>query len=347
VRSLSRTSRTSRLESATFRPQAIVVVPDETSYPATAAEYLKAARPVFICGPPKSGTTLLLSLLDAHPDILVFPEETKFVPRVMRERENANFAYLFERTDCRLLVRGKVGKEAGRRDYRDFDGVAFRALCKQYRDAFPNGYGLEDDARALLESLVAAYGAVSGAPSPKIWIEKTPLSELGLLEVFALWPEAKAIYVVRDPRDVFCSYNAKRMERAREQMSVDEFEQMLQSSVSAWSRALKQHPLRCCLLRYEDLVLAPEREMRRIAAFLDVRYSELLLQPTRAGREWTGNSMHHDAFSGVSSESVGMFRQNVAPAQLAKIEKALHKMMLRFGYAPEAQAATVDASARD
>ena len=33
-------------------------------------------RPVFICGHPKSGTSLLRNLLDSHSELVVYPEET-------------------------------------------------------------------------------------------------------------------------------------------------------------------------------------------------------------------------------------------------------------------------------
>ena len=34
--------------------------------------------PLFICGPSRSGTTVVLSLLDAHPDVAVAPETHYF-----------------------------------------------------------------------------------------------------------------------------------------------------------------------------------------------------------------------------------------------------------------------------
>lgn len=35
-------------------------------------------RPIFICGHPKSGTSLLRNLLDFHPQLVVYPEESRF-----------------------------------------------------------------------------------------------------------------------------------------------------------------------------------------------------------------------------------------------------------------------------
>src|SRR3990172_5712525 len=39
----------------------------------------------FICGHPKSGTSLVRGMLDSHPQLIVFPEETKFFRRVLPE----------------------------------------------------------------------------------------------------------------------------------------------------------------------------------------------------------------------------------------------------------------------
>ena len=39
--------------------------------------------PIFICGHPKSGTSLLRSILDSHPEIIVYPEETGFFRRYL------------------------------------------------------------------------------------------------------------------------------------------------------------------------------------------------------------------------------------------------------------------------
>ncbi len=39
-------------------------------------------RACFIAGQAKSGTTLLASLLDGHPELLVLPQETAYFPTV-------------------------------------------------------------------------------------------------------------------------------------------------------------------------------------------------------------------------------------------------------------------------
>ena len=39
--------------------------------------------PVFIAGHPRSGTSLLRSVLDSHPELVAYPEETSFFRRYL------------------------------------------------------------------------------------------------------------------------------------------------------------------------------------------------------------------------------------------------------------------------
>src|SRR4030067_1920533 len=44
--------------------------------------------PVFICGHPKAGTSLLRAVLDSHPQLVVYPEETVFFRRTLPQLNN-------------------------------------------------------------------------------------------------------------------------------------------------------------------------------------------------------------------------------------------------------------------
>ncbi|MGE5223096.1 MAG: sulfotransferase, partial [Omnitrophica WOR_2 bacterium] len=60
-------------------------------------------RPVFICGHPKSGTSLLRSLLDSHPQVIVYPEETSFFRRYLPAAKGLSLDEKIELED-RLLI---------------------------------------------------------------------------------------------------------------------------------------------------------------------------------------------------------------------------------------------------
>ncbi len=55
-------------------------------------DYAVRDRPLFICGHPKSGTSLLKALLDNHPQLVVYPEETVFFRRYLPLAQEKEFA---------------------------------------------------------------------------------------------------------------------------------------------------------------------------------------------------------------------------------------------------------------
>ena len=77
----------------------------------------------------------------------------------------------------------------------------------------------------------------------------------------------------------------------------------------------------------------PEAGLKAICAHLGIEYSADLLTPTRAGPRWRGNSMHGQAFQGVSSSSIGIYRGRLSGAEVATLERLLFTSLKRFGYA--------------
>src|SRR5579864_5885361 len=79
-------------------------------------------RACFIVGAAKSGTTLLVSLLDSHPELLVMPQDTAYFATVLtkyRDRgRRAQFDYLVNESWTNVLF-GKQAKR-GNQDYAGF-----------------------------------------------------------------------------------------------------------------------------------------------------------------------------------------------------------------------------------
>ena len=174
--------------------------------------------PVIICGYPKSRTTLLLALLDRHPELLVFPEETHFFQQIVGNPGRHDPDYLLTHSSIKLFKRGKFEMTSGFRDYSQVDPdhfeIVFRELWKTRFSTQPS----------ILEIIMQSYGQVTGQLDSKYWVEKTPMNEKYLENAQAWWPDLKAIYMLRDPRDNFCSYQkqrARRYENRRKRILAD------------------------------------------------------------------------------------------------------------------------------
>lgn len=85
----------------------------ETTAPAREESLGFNRRGLFLGGCPKSGTTLLLSLLDSHPQLVVLPEETFYLHDGSRyaalDSDEVKLHRLLEKTNLRLLAQSKQG----------------------------------------------------------------------------------------------------------------------------------------------------------------------------------------------------------------------------------------------
>jgi hypothetical protein len=277
-----------------------------------------------LCGHPKSGTSLLLSLLDGHPELVALPEETKYF-RAIHGRDDLRTAEaLLARTRIGRLGRARAEALAQGRDYGHVDAARFE------RELAERLVGNREPAE-LLPAAALAWAAASGAGPGRYWVEKTPLHEHALDTALDLWPDLLAIYVVRDPRDVHASFLAKRSERGRG-LSVLTSALRIRRSLAAWRRFADRHAQHCWTVGYEDLVREPERVTREIASFLGIEWRSELLQPSLAGRSWTGNSMFGEQHDGISAKPVGRYRTSLSRAQIRALELALWSDFHRYGW---------------
>lgn len=280
--------------------------------------------PVFICGYPKSGTTLLLALLDRHPELLVFPEESKFLPDVLRDSKRQNLDYVLTQTGPNVFRFGEITLPSGYRDYSSLDFTKYQSSLQKHWD--------ESDRTpyALLESVVLAYSEVTGQINKKYWVEKTPLNERDLSNALTRWPELRAIYILRDARDNYCSYRKKRVKDSRT-LSIEEFVAGWSESVHAWER-FAAHNINSLFVRYDDLVESPRVTMQKICEFIGIDWDDILLRPTRNGVFWSGNSMHGTKFKGISAASLGKYRELLTLDDLHLLETYLGSIMERYGW---------------
>jgi hypothetical protein len=94
--------------------------------------------------------------------------------------------------------------EADLENNRDLTHVSYPSVRSAFRERAARP-GTSD--RDLLPAAILAYGGVSGQlrPESRYWVEKTPFNEVHAARIFSWWGDAKAIHVVRDPRDHFCT----------------------------------------------------------------------------------------------------------------------------------------------
>lgn len=184
--------------------------------------------------------------------------------------------------------------------------------------------------RAILDR-VRRLGLVTGLRA----VEQTPEVSFVLADALRAFPKARAVHIVRDGRDVVCSLlergwlGAERTgaddarlpygARARfwvEPERAEEFERASEATRAAWAwrryaSAARSVGERSLEIRYEDLAEAHDP----LAAHLDVPPAEA-----------------HKALAGAHTQSIGRYREDLTPEQLADVEREAGPLLRELGY---------------
>ena len=291
-------------------------------------------RACFVAGPARSGTTLLTALLDGHPDLLVFPEETAYFATVRTKyaacSRRDQFEYLTTGTLANVLFGGRC--KWGKRDYSHFRTAEFRRRFER------RAFNPANTRRDLLVLLLETYADLLGRPldSVRRWVEKTPANRDHLPAIFERFPRARVVLTLRDPRALLASQIQLEQTRRQRRFSVYlTVRHWLTTArlVLAQREAASPDP-RLRLVEYHHLIEKPEPLMREVCGFLGVEYHSALSTPTKMGRPWAGNSSAGQAFDAISTEPANRWRTLLTPREIGWVEWHCRPWMERLGYEP-------------
>jgi hypothetical protein len=278
------------------------------------------SSPVFLTGFPKSGTTLLLSLLDGHPDLNVFPKETLFFQFAVADLQADR-----DRGIQLFVERIFEGVLFGLEDVLE-DSVGADRYLAAFKDRWSEtGFAMS----RFLDIAVETYGELIGRSGRRFWVEKTPHTELHVPMLASWYPTMKAIHCVRDPR---ANWAAIRVWNDREGRPTG-FPRIASHWKRSWAAAkhnasiVPHH-----VVRYEDLVESTEASMRKICEFLEIDFDPTLLEPTLGGEPFQGNSMYKERFSGVSKASLDRWRSVLSDEDVKEVEWLLRREFDEMGY---------------
>jgi hypothetical protein len=139
------------------------------------------------------------------------------------------------------------------------------------------------------------------------------------------FPNARFIFTYRDPRDNYVSFKKK----LGEEINAVGFSK---SWNQAWENSSKIENERILFIKYENLVQQPEKEMNTVADFLGIEYQNVLIQPSKMGISWKGNSMFGAKSENISTKSFGRYKEIISKQDLMILESFCFKKMKKSGY---------------
>jgi hypothetical protein len=228
------------------------------------------ASPVFVVGCPRSGTTLVQTLLDSHPRLNVLYEADFLVDIPLGLRSGlANASEAVTLAEAHPSFRADTSFRAD-----SFDARTARTAFREF--------GITDAAGAM--RVLAASQAL--AQGKRRWGNKTPKALLHMAELAIVYPNAQFIHMIRDGRDSAASNARGPSSYARGDRNLVQNALLWRAGVRAGRRAGSHlGPARYLEVRLEKLLSSPEEQIRRMCAFLGEDFDQSLLHFHATARE--------------------------------------------------------------
>ncbi|TDH15247.1 hypothetical protein EPR50_G00029700 [Perca flavescens] len=265
--------------------------------------YNKDMPLIFIGGVPRSGTTLMRAMLDAHPEVRC-GEETRVIPRILAMKQ----------------MWSRSGREKMRLDEA---GVTDEVL-----DAAMQAF--------LLEIIVK-----HGEPA-NFLCNKDPFALKSLSYLAKIFPHAKFVLMIRDGRASVHSMISRKVTIAGFDLGSyrDCLTKWNRAIETMYTQCLEAAD-KCLPMHYEQLVLHPEKWMKTLLKFLDVPWNDAVLHHEELIGKAGGVSLSKverstdQVIKPVNVEALSKWVGKI-PADVVRDMAVIAPMLSRLGYDPHA-----------
>lgn len=153
--------------------------------------------PIFISGHTRSGTSLLLRLLDSSEELLCPPGRAKLnvLRRLISMSNNSSETDICRYNRLQSVIELEL-KESNNEHFSSF-------LLKNIKKEGENGF--KSDIRIILNS-IAEFRKVEDLSRVKYWVEKNHNLEFYWNRAQLVFSNPYLVYIIRDPRDVWSSW---------------------------------------------------------------------------------------------------------------------------------------------
>lgn len=285
--------------------------------------------PVFLIGNPRSGTSLTRLILTSHSSVTVPPECGFLLWLAPKYRD-----WTQDRGSCRVLQ--YVDDLLACKKFETW-GLRKEWVVREIENSAPADYS------SLSSCVYLAYGRMLGKESDVIG-DKNNYYIRHVHDLLSIYSKARILHIVRDPRDVACSYRALADLKSSSPYApslpydpVDIARQWVENIASVASACGGLPSDRIYTVRYEDLVSSPEDTIAGMCAWLGVGFEEQMLSFHSLNRSYGLEPVEtldwkRKTLEKIDGSSVGRFRQHLTPHQASMICQTAGREMKAFGY---------------
>ena len=275
------------------------------------------SRPIMICGVGRSGTSLLQSMLNAHPSVAI-PPETHFFRRYVAPRRTRK---KIEAETVDALVRRLHGDES------------FARLDMPVEEVVAGEQDAALDLVRVYRRMLEHWAQREG--KQRIG-DKDPRNLDFLPGLAAAFPDAAVLHIIRDPRAVVhsrmnASWSAGRPWRSHAIVA----QEQLRRGRADGQRLFGARYLE---VRYEALLVDPRATLTRICEHIDVPYDPAMLEFGESARRLVSTdemAWKKETLGPLLTNNSAKWRDGLEPAQVAFVEAVCVEAFDHAGYERE------------
>jgi Sulfotransferase family len=278
-------------------------------------------RPLIIGACPRSGTTLLRTMLNSHPEIAV-PRETRFVLESWERRKK--FGDLRELENRRRLAHWIFKRKKSR----------WRVLGIDRDEAIERLLHAPPTLGSMVATCFVMYAEKDGKPR---WGDKRPTYAARMRPIFDLFPHTQFVHVIRDPRACVASMR-----------QLGWYVDNVPAALELWARCVrvarswgrKLAPDQFLEVQYEELIREPQETLARIARYGGLAsdagaMNDMLRYYEHDERR--NQRFHANVSRPLDEARISRWTHVLEPREIAFIERAAAPVMAKYGYAPVAE----------
>jgi tetratricopeptide (TPR) repeat protein len=177
-------------------------------------------------------------------------------------------------------------------------------------------------------------------PAGKVFVDKLPLNTMSLPLLAKLFPHAKVLFALRDPRDVVLSCFRRHFDvnvATFEMLTLEGTAHLYDAAMAIAEASSDKLPLATHCIRHEDLVQAFEKEVRAVCDFIGIDWRPEMLDFGARAKDLPLRSLSAAQIrKGLNRDGVGQWKRYAE--NLAPVQPILAPWVKKFGYTDTAGA---------
>lgn len=271
---------------------------------------------VFITGVFRSGTTLILQILNVNQNISITYDTVQFMRFCYKK-----YGLPHVKKDDASKMIDDINDRLKKRNQKEFDSKKIKENIGVQKGYVSYGF--------LYNEIMKTY------VNNENWGDRTTLEWRSSIDLLKMFDDMHIIHVIRDPRDLITSWKPHTFAPGNDYL--DAIANCYDSMKIAIKNKEKNHH-RYHILKFEDVVTDPENQIKLLCTHLGLEFDKKMIDirnfKSKMGGRWNPNkhSSFKDKIDTISTKPVGRWKEKLSKNDLILVELAMMDMMDKYNY---------------